>query len=118
MNAAELTPITRDAMAFLMQEPTAFQIDEKLREVMMGAFRVHPMVIGIWLRLTYERREECPTWQPLLNAGIESCRDHNVNFEHCFYGLFPNRTQPQRNTGHPVAGPHPWNAAIRRQSSV
>ena len=101
MTEQQLTVLDQEALKaleFLAQEGTDEQVDEKLRELAASAFGLDPRVISIWLRLTRGRQHVLPSWWPLLNRGVEVCRQVGVDPAHCFHGLGGMQKVVQRNT--------------------
>ena len=83
----------------VMRMSDDFVMDTRLREVMMGRHSYECIELAMYLRMSYSRQSYLPTWQPLLNASVEMALMRGET-DGAFYGLMPQRPDPQRNTGH------------------
>jgi len=81
-------------------------LEARLQEVMMGRQRYECLELAMYLRTTFNRKANLPTWQPLCNATVEMCQMRGENLE-MLYGLIPKDQIYPRNTDG-MSGPrHP-----------
>ena len=92
------------------------RMEERLQELLRSCQSYECQELACYLRSCFSRKDDLPTWQPLLNAAIEMAHQRGEPAWDMFIGMVPNQAHPQRNTGQkPAETGHPWNLAQKRK---
>ena len=80
------------SMRFACQKTGDYSpIERKLQELLMTLNRHQADEIALYLRSCFNVREDLPTWQLLLNRGVELSRMQGIDPDDAFYGLLAHK---------------------------